>query len=61
MQDSRPEIARERVKRKKNKIKTGVAYSVPLTPRIKKKEKTECWTGIFFYNFQSFGAIASHI
>lgn len=24
---------------KKNKIKTGVAYSVPLTPRIKKKER----------------------
>lgn len=45
---------------KKNKIKTGVAYSVPLTPRIKKKkrEKRECRTGIFYYYFRSFGAVA---
>jgi len=51
MQDSRSEIARERVKerkkkkKKKNKIKTGVAYSVSPRPRVgernKKKKKKE--------------------
>lgn len=44
---------------KKNKIKTGIAYSVPLTPRIKKrKKKRMSCTGIFFYYFRSFDAVA---
>lgn len=59
MQDSRPEIARKRVK-EKNKIKTGVAYSVPLTLRIKKKKKKKENVGRGFFSIISEALVPLH-
>lgn len=60
MQDSRPEIARAKGWRKKNKIKTGVAYSVPLTPRIKKRKKKERMSDGDFFSTISEALVPLH-
>lgn len=60
MQDSRPEIARAKGWRKKNKIKTGVAYSVPLTPRIKKSKKKERMSDGDFFSTISEALVPLH-